>query len=75
MIQLVRAFSMLLSGAAPVWEYFKMHVAVKAGVTTGAFPWFFGRGISGIEDAAIFAGGVVLLFWLMTSGKVLADRY
>lgn len=75
MIQFVRILSMILSAAAPVWQYFKMNVAVKSGVTTGAFPWFFGRGVNGIEDAAIFAGGVVLLFWLMTSGKVLADRY
>lgn len=75
MIQLVRFFSMVLSAAAPVWQYIKMHVAVESGVTTGAFPWFFGRGISGVEDAAIFTGGVVLLFWLMTSGKVMADRY
>ena len=75
MIQFVRILSMILSAAAPVWQYVKMNVAVKSGVVTGAFPWFFGRGVKGIEDAAIFAGGVVLLFWLMTSGKVLADRY
>lgn len=75
MIQFVRVLSMILSAAAPVWQYVKMHLAVKIGATTGAFPWFFGRGVQGIEDAAIFAGGVVLLFWLMTSGKVLADRY
>ena len=65
MINLVRFLGMFLSGAAPVWKYSQMHLAVKAGATTGAFPWFF----------AIFAGGVVLLFWLMTEGKVLADRY
>lgn len=75
MINMIRFLGMFLSGAAPVWQYAKMHLAVKAGATTGAFPWFFGRGISGVEDAAIFAGGVVLLFWLMTEGKVLADRY
>lgn len=75
MFHIVRYFGMLLSGAAPVWEYTSMHHAVKLGITSGAFPWFFGRGIEGIESAAIFAGGVVLLFWLMTSGKVLADRY
>ena len=75
MFHIVRYFGMFLSGAAPVWEYAHMHFAVKNGVTSGAFPWFFGRGVQGIEDAAIFAGGIVLLFWLMTSGKVLADRY
>lgn len=75
MINLIRFFGMFCSGAAPVWQYIKMHLAVKTGLTSGAFPWFFGRGVSGIEDAAIFAGGVVILFWLMTSGKVLADRY
>ena len=75
MINLSRFFGMFISGAAPTWEYIKLHMAVKSGITSGAFPWFFGRGITGIEEAAIFAGGVVLLFWLMTSGKVLADRY
>ena len=75
MLQTVRIICMILSGAAPIWQFAKLHMATKAGLTSGAFPWFFGRGISGIEDAALFAGGVVALFWLMTTGKVLVDRY
>ena len=75
MLQIVRILSMVLSAAAPTWQYAKMYMAVKSGVTSGAFPWFFGRGVSGVEDAAIFVAGVVSLFWLMTVGKVLVDRY
>lgn len=75
MIKVLHTISMIISGVCPVWQYAKLHMAVKAGVTTGAFPWFFGRGVSGIEDAAIFVAGVVGLFWLTTVGKTLVDRY
>ena len=75
MIRILHAVSMVISAICPIWKYAKLHLAVKAGITSGAFPWFFGRGIDGIEDAAIFVAGVVALFWLTTTGKVLVDRY
>ena len=75
MIRILHTICLIISAICPIWKYAQMHMAVKAGVTTGAFPWFFGRGISGVEDAAIFVGGVVAMFWLTTVGKVLVDRY
>lgn len=75
MLQITRIICMVISGIVPVWQFAKLHMAQHAGITTGAFPWFFGRGVAGVEDAALFAGGVVALFWLMTTGKVLIDRY
>ena len=75
MYHILRYCFIFLSIVVPAWKYGEMKVAVSHGLTTGAFPWFFGRGVSGIEDAVLFAGGVVALFWLTTTGKVLADRY